>query len=165
MADAFDMLDDDTFEDFSNTAAPPERENVPEGRHPFTIKSAEIADGRLKVMLVHEDARYYWVRCDPPTTAKSFAKIAGSLAKALGLTGGQLRDAILAGGDGVVGRKVVARIWHGTGSKGGIFPNVGEFHQPEPEAAPAKPAAKPAARTATKKADAVSRPPEDYIPF
>jgi len=93
MADAFDMLDDDTFEDFSNTAAPPERENVPEGRHPFTIKSAEIADGRLKVMLVHEDARYYWVRCDPPTTAKSFAKIAGSLAKALGLTGGQLRDA------------------------------------------------------------------------
>jgi hypothetical protein len=41
---------------------------------------------------------------------------------------------------------------------------VGEFHQAA-EPAAAKPAAKPAARTATKKADAVSRPPEDDIPF
>jgi hypothetical protein len=163
MADAFDMLDD-TFDD-APPAARAERETVPEGNHAFTIKAAEITDGRLSVTLVHEDARYYWVKANPPTTAKSFATIAGSLARVLGMTGGQFRDAILDGGDGVVGRRVGARIWHKAGDRGGLFANVGEFHQPEPEAAPAKPAAKPAARTATKKADAATRPPEDDIPF
>lgn len=162
MSDAFDQLDEGT-DDFERVVRA-ERETIGEGHHAFTIKAAEIADGRLSVTLVHDDARYYWVKANPPTTAKSFATIAGSLARVLGMTGGQLRDAILAGGDGVVGRRVAARIWHGTGTKGGLFANVGEFHQAA-EPAPAKPAAKPAARTATKKADAVSRPPEDDIPF
>ena len=86
--------------------------------------------------------------------------------------GNQLRDAV---GDGsIVGQAVVARIYHSTGTQGGLFANVGEFHavdkpawqQDVSEPVKAKPAKKAAARTpAAKVAAAGQGGSEDSIPF
>jgi hypothetical protein len=96
----------------------------------------------------------------------------GSLAKALGWNGNQLRDAVVDGS--IVGKTVVARIYHSTGTQGATFANVGEFRdvegsqqaafeQPDPAAKPAK---KSAARTpAARVAAAAQSGPEDDIPF
>ena len=153
-----------------------EKTTIPEGTHEFEIvKAGMVYDSkggeRLEVQLKHADPGYYYVKANPLRGSKSWPRLLGSLAKALGWSGNQLRDAVVDGS--IVGKTVVARIWHSTGDKGGLFANVGEFHavdkpaweQPEPKPA-AKPAKKAAARTpAAKVAAAGQGGSEDDIPF
>lgn len=159
--DEWDEIDADGFSESTATAT---REVVPEGRHEFRIKSVTNGATRLEMELVHDDPRYFWVKCNPPKNADIFKKLAGSLAKALGMKAAELRDAIDAGD--ITGRRVAARIWHKPGDRGGTFANVGEFHATETSAAQAGEAKPAARRTPKQKADAAaSNIPEDDIPF
>ena len=173
--DFCDWGDLDTYEPTERA----EKATIPEGTHEFeVVKAGVVFDSkgkeRLEIQLKHADPGFFYVKANPERGSKGWTRILGSLCKALGMNGNQLRDAV--GDSSIVGKTVVARIYHSTGTQGGLFANVGEFHAvdkpawqqdvSEPAKA-AKPAAKKAAaRTpAAKVAAAGQSGSEDSIPF
>jgi len=168
--DELDEYEPETFAD--------DREVCPEGRHEFSIQRIRTIYGtdgseRLEITLKHPEARYWPVSASPEVSSKGWRRLAGSLAKALGMSGRALAAAIRDGD--LVGRQVVARVWHKEGTTGRVFANVGEFHAAGAEAtapAPVERATaapgerKPAKRTPKQKAEAASSAVlDDDIPF
>ena len=152
----------DWFDDFEEApqapAAPREREMVPEGEHALEIKGTIDHGDRLEVRLAHADKRYGWVFCRIYKDADWAKKLAHELRLALGVPRGGLVDAVKDGS--LVGREVVARIYHRANEKG-TFANVGEFKAAEPAAA--APAPKSTRRPPAAKV--LDKIPEDDIPF
>lgn len=152
------------FDDIEAVATKPrDRELVPEGTHTFTIERSSSDDRRFEVALAHEDRRLSWVWAKLPKDTEWGQRLIVGLAKSLGYEAAPWKAAKP---EDLVGRKVIARVYHKPGNAGGVFVNVGEFAPVEAEQLVAK-AAHPAARarTADQKFKAETRGGGDDIPF
>jgi hypothetical protein len=127
------------FDEFAEPAEPAEasaveREDVPEGEHRLEIVRASESGAVLQVVLAHQDKRYRWVWAKLRRDNKYGLALASGLARALGMSLAEWNDISPAD---LVGREVVADLYHKAADNGRVFVNVRKFSavpQPEPEA-------------------------------
>jgi hypothetical protein len=147
------------LDDFAETEAKTEREIVPEGEHAFEIRSAtegphKYREGEfLSLRLSALNGSHQFVFCDIPK-GKQGARLAASLAKALGLEAG---GSVSIDPTEIQGRTVRATIWHKVAASGRTYVNVEKFSPDVP--------AEPPARKAKKVDAAPAAAAPDDIPF
>lgn len=167
--------DENTTAAATDESQAPARELLDEGEHRLQIQAITDAAERLEISLAPDDRRFGWVFCKLPREASWARRIVRSLAASVAVPADRWQEAI-SGGD-LVGRRVIARVYHKLGRDGRTWVNVAAF-KPAPEllaaeaveTASASPqaeraVAQPSARTATQKADKASQMPDDDIPF
>jgi hypothetical protein len=140
-----------------------ERQDVPEGVHELQIVQVIEDPAPLDVRLQHDDRKYGWVFCKfPDGDSRADARLA-TLISALGMTKDDW-DATPPGD--LVGRRVLANVWHRGRDNGAVWVNVSAFlpiEQLEQEAAVV--AKKPARTPAAKVRAASPAIGSDDIPF
>ena len=154
------VLDDEAFEQATPAA---DRELVPEGEHEFKIERASEDAKHLGLAMSHADKRYKWVWPNLPKGTDLGTRLGSELRRALGMTREEWhRHAI----DDMVGRRVVAEVYHRVVDSGRTFVNVRKFH-PAKDPAPAveRAVAEPSSRTPVKPPARLANVPEDDIPF
>jgi hypothetical protein len=148
--------------DIDGTVADPtrmERQDVPEGVHELQIVQVIEDPAPLDVRFQHDDRKYGWVFCKfPDGDSRADARLA-TLINALGMTKAEW-DATPPGD--LVGRRVVANVWHRGRDNGAVWVNVSAFMPIEEAAVVAK---KPARTPAAKVRAASPAIGSDDIPF
>ena len=147
--------------DIAPESAQPERLDVPEGVHEFSIAQVIEDDQRLEIRLSHDDRKYGWVFCKLPKAAGWAKRIVGQLAGALAISSDEWAASDT--GD-LVGRRVRAEIVHRQTDR--LWVNVVKFLPIEQLAEEAAVVAKKPPRTpAAKVKQASPAVGGDDIPF
>ena len=137
--------------DIAPESAAPERLDVPEGIHEFSIAQVLEDAQRLEIRLAHDDRKYGWVFCKLPKDQGWAKRIVGQLAGCLAITPDEWAASEV--GD-LVGRRVRAEIVHRQTAR--LWVNVVKFLPIEQLADEASAVAKRPARTPAAKVKAAS---------